>query len=154
MIAPPPATILRPFGAKTNMIGLTPMIDSISSLSQAKPEAIIYKRPVAGIVLAVLNWLAFLPTALFICGVVESYVFYWKDGEEQWGQLGITLFGFLLIIAQILWLPLNIWAWIGLRKVVSRRFLRVMLVPELANVIGIVFGFLFPFAWVHIFSKG
>ncbi len=119
--------------------------DSTPSLSEAKPEAIIYKRPIAGIVLAVLNWLIFLPTALFICGVVEQYAFHGRQGHENCvATIFSILFGFLLIIPQILWLPLNVWAWIGLRKIVSRRFLRTVLVPEYANVIGIAFGFLFP----------
>jgi hypothetical protein len=126
------------------------MIDSISSLSEAKPDAIIYKRPVAGIVLAVLNWLFFLPTALFICMIVEQYAFHGRQGQENWvATIFSRLFGFLLIIAQLLWLPLNIWAWVGLRKMVSRRFLRIVFVPEVANVIGIVFGFLFV-PWVCV----
>ena len=129
--------------------------DSISCLPEAKPEAIVCKRPVAGIVLAVFNWLALLPTALFICMVVEQYAFHGPRGQDNWpATLFSGLFGFLLMIVQLFWLPLNIWAWIGLRKTVSRRFLRIVFIPELANVIGIVFGFLFPFAWVHIFSKG
>ncbi len=133
------------------------MVDSISILSEAKPEAIIYKRPVAGIVLAVLNWLAILPTALFISMIVETYVFRWRQGQENWAGMFAALFGFLLIVPQLLWLPLNIWAWIGLRKIVSRRFRRIVFVPEIANVIGIAFGFIFP--WVRMgigdyFTKG
>ena len=48
------------------------MVDSISSVSEAKPDGIIYNRPVLGIILAVL-----IPAFANVIGIAFGFLFPW-----------------------------------------------------------------------------
>jgi hypothetical protein len=113
--------------------------------------------PTPGVgILAIVNWIATVPTACWLYLIAASTVHDMKGLGENWGWFAVFIVGTPLLVFQLVLLFLTAWSWISCRRNHHRHSNRSFLIPACFNAGSMIVGVVFFFVWMnnaHYFVK-